>query len=280
MNPVTAPGPDAPRGHADLHVHSLASDGVDGVEALLERAVSLRLDLIAFTDHERIDAAQAAQHIARVKGLPIEVIVGEEITTRSGHLIGLFLTKRIRPWGSIRDSVSRVHDQGGLAIVAHPLVPYPLCASEATIRRLMAAEPHFHPDGIEAFNATTARMPWARRVPAFVAEMGVAAVAGGDAHRASSVGRVVTTFPGRTSDDLRRAFADRLTDWEGDAYPWREQVGMFRQQTGKNLRALRDEVRGKLLRDGTGRDLGYPGGRTRPVRFDPALVEPPEGDGA
>ena len=53
---------------------------------------------------------------------------------------------------------------------------------------------------------------------------------------------------------------------------------MFRQQTGKNLRALRDEVRGKLLRNGTGRDLGYPGGRARPVRFNPALLEPRDGD--
>ena len=41
---------------------------------------------------------------------------------------------------------------------------------------------------------------------------------------------------------------------------------MFGRQVRKNARAVRDEVRGKLLRDGTGRDLGYPGGRRRAER--------------
>ena len=84
--------------------------------------------------------------------------MGEEVTTRNGHLVGLFMTKRIRPWGSIARRIARIHEQGGLAIVAHPLVPYPLCASERTIRRLLdEPDPLYHPDAIEAFNPTTAR---------------------------------------------------------------------------------------------------------------------------
>jgi hypothetical protein len=52
---------------------------------------------------------------------------------------------------------------------------------------------------------------------------------------------------------------------------------MFSQQTRKNIAALGDEIRGKVRRDGTGRDLGYPGGRRRPVRFDRAAAGlPPE----
>ena len=53
---------------------------------------------------------------------------------------------------------------------------------------------------------------------------------------------------------------------------------MFRRQTAKNLRAVREEVAGKVLRNGTGRDLGYPGGRQRPVRFDAQAAGLPEGD--
>jgi predicted metal-dependent phosphoesterase TrpH len=273
MDHVTPPDAVTPPGRADLHIHSLASDGVDGVEAILEAAMRLGLNVIAVTDHERVDAAIVAQHIARARGLPIEVIVGEEITTRNGHLLGLFLRERIKPWASMRESIARVHDQGGIAIVAHPLVPYPLCASASTIRRLLdSGDTAVHPDAIEAFNPTTAGMHWTRRVPAFIAEMGVAGVGGSDAHQASSIGRVVTTFPGTTPEELREAIAARATGWDGSAYPWREQFGMFRLQSGKNLRALRDEVRGKLLRNGTGRDLGYPGGRSRPVRFDPQSI--------
>ena len=204
----------------------------------------------------------------RARGLRVAVIVGEEITTRNGHLLGLFLRERIKPWGSMRDSVARVHDQGGIAIVAHPLVPYPLCASERTIRGLLEADQRFHPDAIEAFNPTTARMRWSRRVPDFVAAVGSAAVAGSDAHQAQAVGQAVTSFPGHSVAELRAAIEARTTDWEGTAYTWPGQLRMFGRQLGKYGHAIRDDLTGTLRRDGSGRDLGYPGGRRRPARFE------------
>jgi predicted metal-dependent phosphoesterase TrpH len=261
-------------GSADLHVHSMASDGIDGVEAILDAAVARGLSIIAITDHERIDGAVAARKLALAESLPIEVIVGEEITTRNGHLVALFLRERIGPWASMRESVRRVHEQGGIAIVAHPLVPYPLCASAGTIQRLLAADDlRVHPDAIEAFNPTTAAMRWTRRVPEFIAECGVAAVGGSDAHRASNVGQVVTRFPGRTPDDLRKAIAERRTTYEGSAYPWNEQFRLFGRQTRKNVQALRDDVGGKLMRRGTGRDLGYPDSRRRPLPKNPGTID-------
>jgi predicted metal-dependent phosphoesterase TrpH len=261
-------------GRADLHIHSLASDGVSSVAEILQQAERRQLDVIAITDHERIDAAVAARAMALARGMRVQVIVGEEITTRGGHLLGLGLHERIRPFRSLRASIARVHEQGGLAVVAHPLVPYPLCASARTIRRLIdEADPVFHPDGIEAFNPTTAGMRWHARIPPFVAAMGVAALGSSDAHRAEDIGQAVTTFPGRSPDDLRQAILDRTTAWEGAFYPWRSQLAMFRLQVGKNARAMRDELRGKLSRSGTGRDLGYPGGRRRPARFDETAVD-------
>jgi predicted metal-dependent phosphoesterase TrpH len=266
-------------GRADLHIHTLASDGVSSGEDVLRQAVVRGLSVVAITDHERIDGAVAAQHLAQRRSLPVHVIVGEEITTRNGHLVGLFLRERIRPWRSMKESIARVHEQGGIAIVAHPLVPYPLCASAGTIHRLLdESNAVFHPDAIEAFNPTTAGMRWTRRVPAFVAESGVAGVAGSDSHRASSVGQAVTLFAGTTPDELRASILARTTTWEGDFYPWREQVSTFRLQLGKNARAVRDEVRGKLLRSGTGRDLGYAGGKRRPAGFDPDAIGSIEGE--
>jgi predicted metal-dependent phosphoesterase TrpH len=264
-------------GRADLHIHSLASDGVSSVAEILAAAEAAQLDVIAIADHERIDAALAAQAISQARSLRVQVIVGEEISTRGGHLVGLFMKERIRPWHSLRDSVARVHDQGGLAIVPHPLVPYPLCASARSIRRLLdESDPVFHPDGIEAFNPTTAGTRWGRRAPAFVAELGLPALAGSDAHRAADVGRAITTFEGDTADDLRRAIEEGRTGWQGTAHTFRRQLEIFRGQLAKNARAVRDEVRGKTLRDGTGRDLGYPGGHRRPARLDLRQLE---GDG-
>ena len=144
-------------GRADPHIHTLASDGVDGVVAILEHAEETkRLDVIAIADHERVDAALAARAIARAQGLRVEVVVGEEVSTRSGHLLALFIEERIPPMRSLRETVARVHDQGGIAIAAHPLTPYPLCIGERPIRRLAdEPDPRHRLDALEAFNPTT-----------------------------------------------------------------------------------------------------------------------------
>lgn len=256
-------------GRADLHIHTLASDGVSSVADVLARAEELELDVIAITDHERIDAAKAAREMARARGLRVQVLVGEEVSTRGGHLIGLFLEERIRPWQSLRDSIAQVHEQGGIAIVAHPLVPYPLCARGGAIRRLLADDDaRVRPDAIEVFNPTTAASRWGRRVPDFAAGLGATAVAGSDAHRSADVGTALTTYPGHSVDDLRKAILDGATAWQGTPYTWRHQVATFSGQLAKYGAALRDGARGRALRDGTGRDLGYPGGRRRPARLD------------
>jgi predicted metal-dependent phosphoesterase TrpH len=261
---------DARVGRADLHIHSAASDGVATIDEILRHVEeSTHLDVIAITDHERVDAALAARAMAAGRGYRFEVIVGEEITTRGGHLLGLFLSRPVPPLRSMRDSIAAIHDQGGLAIPAHPLVPIPMSASARSLRALIAdADPAFHLDGLEVFNPTTAGRRWHPRVVAFAGLHGLATVGSSDAHLASHIGQATTRFEGRTADDLRRAIEARTTTWEGAFYPTMAQVGMFGRQVRKYARDMRDEVRGKLMRDGTGRDLGYPGGRRRPARYE------------
>jgi predicted metal-dependent phosphoesterase TrpH len=250
---------DGARGRADLHIHSLASDGISSVAEILAAAQAARLDVIAITDHERMDAALAAQAMADAEGYGVSVIVGEEVTTRSGHVIGLFMRERIRPWGSLQSTIARIHEQGGIVIIPHPLVPYPLCVSGRAIESLLGeSDPIFHPDAIEAFNATTARLPRGRAAARFAADHRLNTVAGGDAHRAADVGHVVTTYPGRTADDLRAAIAAGATQWSGTPYNWRRQFDMFLRQQGKNARAVGATARHRLLGNGLGRDLGYP----------------------
>ena len=268
---TAAPGghdaPDRP-GRADLHIHTLASDGTAGIVEILERVeLATDLDVIAITDHERIDAALAAQALARDRGLRVEVIVGEEISTRGGHLLGLFLTEPIRPWQSLRASIAQVHAQGGLAIPAHPLFPYPLCAQGPLLRRLVEdPDPAVRPDALEAFNPTTLGRPGSR-VAAFVERYGLAGVGSSDAHALEAIGQGYTTFPGRSADELRTAILARQTRWHGDFHPTASQLSIFGRQLRKRGRDVRDEVGGRIRRDGTGRDHGYPGGRIRPPRY-------------
>ena len=256
-------------GRADLHIHTLASDGTSGIDEILAQAVDVAgLDVIAITDHERIDAALAARAVAAARDLPLEVVVGEEVTTRGGHLLALFIEAPIRPLRSLRSTIAAIHEQGGLAIPAHPLVPYPLCAQAFALRRLLAdPDPAVHPDGLETFNPTALGRPWHGRVVRFADEHGLAAVGSSDAHAARAVGTGHTSFPGRSAEDLRQAILGRLTRSHGEFHGSRGQLGTFALQLRKYSRDARDEVRGRLLRNGTGRDHGYPGGRLRPPRY-------------
>jgi len=248
------------RGQADLHIHTLASDGTSGVREILDFVESRTdLDVIAITDHERIDAAVAARSMARDRGLRVEVVVGEEVTTLGGHLLALYIERRVRPLRSLRWTIAAIHEQGGLAIPAHPLVPYPLCAQGFVLRRLLNdPDPSVHPDGLEAFNPTALGRPWHSRVVRFADELGLARVGNSDAHEASAVGTGWTSYPGHTAADLRRAIEERKTQHHGTFHGGGSQLRTFGRQVRKYGRDVRATVRGRILRDGTGRDLGYP----------------------
>ncbi len=141
-------------GRADLHMHTTASDGWPSPSQLVDHAARrAALNVIAVTDHDTIEGAlRAAEHAARRKRL--HVIVGEEVSSRDGHIVGLFLERRIKPGMSAAATVSAIHDQGGLAIAAHPF-----WRTERQVRSgrvdgvgWLAAELDF--DGVEVENAT------------------------------------------------------------------------------------------------------------------------------
>jgi predicted metal-dependent phosphoesterase TrpH len=227
------------------------------------------LDVIAITDHERIDAALAARAIAGDRGLRFEVVVGEEVTTLGGHLLALWIERPVRPFRSLRSTIAAIHDQGGLAIPAHPLVPYPLCAQGFVLRRLIAdPDPRVWPDAIEAFNPTALGRPWHGRVVRFAHEVGVATIGCSDAHTLDAIGVGWTTFPGRTAGELREAILNHATHHHGSFHGSLRQLGTFGRQLRKYGRDASANLRGRIRRDGTGRDHGYPGGHLRPPRFE------------
>ena len=100
----------------DLHTHSSASnDGSiqpEQYETVLE---SSALDYVAITDHNRIDAATALQ-----RRLGDRIIVGEEISTTEGDLIGLFLTDVVEPYQTPTEAIAAIKAQGGLVYIPHP----------------------------------------------------------------------------------------------------------------------------------------------------------------
>lgn len=246
-------------GRADLHIHTLASDGTAGIVEILDHVErNSDLDVIAITDHERIDAAVAGRAMARDRGLSFEVVVGEEVTTLGGHLLALWIETTIKPFRSMRSTIAEIHAQGGLAIPAHPLVPYPLCAQGFVLRKLLADEARYRPDAIEAFNPTTLGRPWHARVVRFAEEHHLARVGNSDAHALDAIGTGYTTFSGHDGAALRASIASKSTQQHGTFHATGAQLGTFGQQLRKYGRDARANVGGRIRRDGTRRDLGYP----------------------
>ena len=267
-------------GRADLHIHTLASDGTASVVDILDHVeTQTELDVIAITDHERIDAAIAGRAMARDRGLRFEVVVGEEVTTLGGHLLALFVERRIKPYRPLGRTIADIHEAGGIAIPAHPLVPYPLCAQGWVLRRLLDdPDDAVRPDALETFNPTALGRPWHDRVVRFADEHRLARIGNSDAHALEAVGAGWTTFPGRTAGELREAIAARTTDHGGTFHGTVGQFGVFGQQIRKRAVDARDEVAGRVQRTGTGRDHGYPGGRARPPRYAPPASDAPQSE--
>jgi predicted metal-dependent phosphoesterase TrpH len=251
-------------GRADLHLHSVASDGTATVDQILRFAEErTELDVIAITDHERIDAALHARDLAAKRGSRVQVVVGEEVTTRSGHLLGLFLSERVRPFRSLRSTIIEIHEQGGLAVPAHPLPLYPLCIRRGAIEAITAdPDPRVHFDGLETFNASTAGRTHHQPAVELATRLGLAAIGGSDAHHVSIIGKCWTTFPGHTVDDVKKAILLGQTHAHGDFYGLPLEAWVYTHQVRKYVRDIRDDLRRVVLRRGRGRDLGIGEGRS------------------
>ena len=151
-----------------------------------------------------------------------------------GHVLALFVDQRIRPLRTLSATVAEIHDAGGLAIPAHPLVPYPLCAQGWVIRGLLdRSDERFHPDALETFNPTMLGRPWHSRVVRFAEENGLAMVGNSDAHALGAIGAGWTEFPGRTAADLRAAVVAHETVFHGSFHGTSGQVRTFGRQLAK-----------------------------------------------
>ena len=193
-----------PIGLADLHVHPSGNAGsAETARAVYAALRASGLQVAVLTDHDRVDVAQALVARSRDERIPIELVVGEEITTTGGHLLGGGLTARVPAGLSLADAVAAVHDQGAIAVVAHPLLPGSMAASARLLVELAEGDPRARPDALEAMHPMAAWVPgWRRRVEGLAQRCRYAIVGGSDAHVARSVGRGRTGFHGDTEADL------------------------------------------------------------------------------
>ena len=258
-------------GRADLHIHTRASDGIASIEEVLDWVeLATDLDVIAICDHERCDGALAARSMAKARNLSFEVVVGEEVTTLGGHLLALWIEERIPRMKSLKWTIAAVHEQGGIAIPAHPLFPYPMCATAGTLRSLAAdPDPRVRPDALETFNPTLFGRVH-RQVVQFAGELGMPGLGNSDAHELSAIGRCWTNFEGSSAADVRAAIESGKLSPHGSFHSTAGQLPTFGRQLKKYRRDWTDELVGRFAKERYGRYLGYPGSERRPPRFDEA----------
>jgi len=171
----------------DLHCHTNASpDSLNTLDGILRQMDRRRIDLLAITDHNLIDAALDFHHQA-----PERFLVGEEIKTTEGELLALFIAEWVPPGLSPEETIDRVHEQGGLVGASHPL---DRLRREAMGSQVLDAI-HHRLDFVEVMNARVIFSGDNRRAREKAARWGLPGSAGSDAHAPFEVGRCYVEMP-------------------------------------------------------------------------------------
>lgn len=162
----------------DLHSHSkYSSDGFLNPEKIVRVAIKRGLDGIAVTDHDTIKGGLEAK---KYETEDLKVIVGSEVSTSKGEIIGLYLYKEI---GSkdFYDVIDEINTQDGIIVVPHPFDEFRKSTSLTT-------EDYKLVNNIEIFNSRCIENKYNQKAELFARENCYGVIAGSDAHFANEIG--------------------------------------------------------------------------------------------
>ncbi|MEY4372621.1 MAG: hypothetical protein RL219_1390 [Actinomycetota bacterium] len=204
----------------DMHSHTMWSgDSTTTPDEIVQAVVESGIDVLCITDHNSIKGAQQL-----IDTLPCRVVVGEELKTHAGEIIGLFLTEHL-PFGlAPREAAEAVRAQGGVVYIPHPFDPMRRNLSEPALDDLVAAG---LVDAIEVINAKTSLHSLNERAARYAQTHGLLAGAGSDAHVPDALGAAYVEMP---DFDGPLQFLESLRSarpvghhWD-QARPWRARI--------------------------------------------------------
>jgi predicted metal-dependent phosphoesterase TrpH len=229
-----------------MHLHTLYSDGTASIADVLAHVEhSTDLDLIAITDHERIDGALRAREIHAAGNYSFELVIGEEVTTRRGHLLALFVEERIPALRPLTETLERIRDQGAIAIAAHPMAALTPSIGRRSLLQLHADPDERHRlDAIELLNPSVAgRSRQVARQRLNDRVLHLPGVGNSDAHVLEGVATGWTWFRGVSAADYRAALADGAVEPDGAPWSGWHNVSVYGRQLVAKARHLRHTLR-------------------------------------
>lgn len=178
----------------DLHSHSRFSpDSRMRFEQIADACERAGIDVLATTDHHTADGAIAFRDWLDRKGRDLELIVGEEIMTPDGEIIGLFLEESIQSAVPLEQAIEEIRAQGGLVLLQHPFDPMRSGLEDVAWE--------IDPDIVEVFNARTRFDGANEKARAYAEERGLPMVACSDAHTTGEFGSAYTEVPDFDTSD-------------------------------------------------------------------------------
>ena len=184
----------------DLHTHSYGSpDGGLKLRHYQRLLDSAALDSIAVTDHNRLDAALSLR-----EALGPQIIIGEEISTTQGEIIGLYLHEAIPGGLTPKETIKRIRAQGGLVYIPHPFETVRSGLSGAALDKIAEEI-----DIIEVHNGRAVFQNHSNQAAAWVKEHGAAGAASSDAHGYRGWGKTYSCIADKpTRENLVKLLAE------------------------------------------------------------------------
>ena len=169
----------------EFHIHTSASHDSILTKYFLFLMCKLRkINCLAITDHNEVKNALKYKEYFEKRG--ITIIVGEEILTNDGEVVGLFLNKRIEPYLSLEETIKEIRKQEGLVYVPHP---FDNKRSKTVLSEAIIAKNKKNIDFIECHNGRNEKKEYSVIQNDIAEEVGITKIIGSDAHTFYEIGR-------------------------------------------------------------------------------------------
>jgi predicted metal-dependent phosphoesterase TrpH len=200
---------------ADFHIHNRFSrDSILSEDKFIRVAMERGLTHVAVTNHNNVEGAIAVRDRAASLGVDeqLTVILGEEVSTSDGEVVGIFLQRTIPRGLTAEQTADEIHAQGGLVSIPHPFDPFRASHIKAEPLERLATAGKI--DMIEVFNSRVTFSRHNEQAAEFAAKHRIPGIACSDSHSAFEVAMSFNALPAfTTADELREGLAEN--EWHG-----------------------------------------------------------------